>query len=371
MAFVGKSFNQLLVDLQKALEAEGAAVTDFNKGSILYTIGRALMRVVADGYLAAEDIAQDATPVTAKADVLEMDANTFGLEKNFGSYAFGTLIAKPKGSQSATIRKDDTLVIGGQAVMTVDQDTLLAPPFALVPVAMGVVGSRWNLPAGTEVVPDRDDLKDTFTFLVGNSLDTSGQPVGGFTGGQNTESDDHLRNRLALRILSLSRGTNPAVNGAAAGFPFLKSVEIMEHSPMIGMMTLYVDDGTAEPVVDLNTRRLIMENLEDVRGVGIGVVIKAVEKISDDIVIDIKVPRDNLGRPLIPLDQAKSAVGTKVSDMLLDFKQGDPLYLSRLIDLAFEAEKELLDAKVKSPKADVVPEPGQVFRAKSVTVNAS
>ena len=369
--FVGKSFEELQTDLQNALLAEGAAVTDLNKGSILYTIGRGLLRLLADGYREAEGISADSTPATATDEALELTGNMLGLEKNLGSNAQGYLIATPKGLVEAQAKAGDMFIVGGAAVMVVQATTLMAPPYALVPVKMGIIGSRWNLAAGVTVKAAREDLNDSFSFAVGSALDVNNQPVGGFSGGQDIEVDDHLRDRIALRILALQKGTNPAVTGATDGMPFVKSVKIAEHSPMMGMLTLYVDDGTASPSLDAVLRAKIMDELYDVRSTGIGVVLKSIEKLTGDIVLAIKVPKDSLGRPLIPYEEAQTTVSNAVSDALFSFNQGEPLYLSQLVSLAREAEPRLLDVKVESPLEDVIPTAGQVFRPSKVMVSAS
>ena len=363
MPITPKTLEQLVQAVSVELEALNSPVTDMNEGALLGTIVRAIMAQEAELWRALQEVEQDSNLATATGTSLDLLVNAFGMSRKQGSVASGAVVAVPRSPNKIAIIGQGEFILIGTGVFIVKQTTTLAAPYSIVPIESGTVGARWNLSENTTATAARAALNDDFTFAVGTSVGTDGRPKGGLAGGTDVELDADLRRRFADFLISLVRGTYKAVLLAVQSMDEIKSATLIENQPMIGFISLYIDDGSANPTLTEDLKTKILTKLLDWRAAGIGVRLLPMQKVSMDVLIDLQVSKD-----VIP-SQVEQAVTQAINSLLNGYTQGQTLRLSKLVDIAFDTVG-VINATVVKPTGDVIIQPQQAFRAKTVVVSA-
>lgn len=363
MAIQAKTIEQILQDISDSLVAQGALVNDMGDGAKLRMIARAFAAPLAEAWSDLAAVERDSNIATARNDSLDLLVNTFGLFRKTGNQAAGSLLAIPYDPTTVEVIQPGEIFLVGNSTLVSTGEAVLASPYALVPAEAGLPGSRFNLPGNTVVLAARDVLNEKFAFVVGETLNAQGQGVGSFAGGEDREEDDDLRGRFADFIQSLTRATYKAVYQAVLGIPDIKSLTLVENVPMIGFISLYVDDGSSNTAIGAGLKAQIEETLLEWRAAGIGLRIRPLEKVVDDVVVDLTVDKT-----VVPAD-VEAAVTTALERLLNGYAMGETVYLSRIVDVAFNTPG-VRNVRVLGPTEDVTVRAHQVFRPRSVSVNA-
>lgn len=364
MAINPPTIEELLQEISLALAEEGAAINDMNQGAKLKQIAQAYARPLAEAWNLLRVVARDSNPATARGASLKLLVNTFGMYEKTGSPAEGYVLAQPTSNGNQGQLNQGDLLFFGDATFVVMETTLLGAPYGLVPIQAGNIGTQHRLPANTTLVSANSALNTSFTFKVGSSLNGLAQPVGGMTGGEDEETDDQIVARFADYISSLTRGVYKAVYQAALSIPGIRSLSLVEFRPMIGMCTLFIDDGSSSPTVATGLQTLIQDTLREWRAAGVPVKVRAMEKVQEAVELDIQVA------PGYVVETVEQAANAALTTVLNNYTYGQTLYTSRLVDIAHV--EGVLSAKVKSPLGEkVTVNPNQVFRPLSVKVNGS
>jgi uncharacterized phage protein gp47/JayE len=198
---------------------------------------------------------------------------------------------------------------------------------------------------------------------VGDAFTNGSVPIGGLRFGQDRETDDELRERFVLAIKSLVRGTYVAVYQAILSIPGIRSLTLLENTPMIGFIQLHVDDGSSNTTVSSALRQLIDDQLFEWKAAGIGYRAYMLDKVFADVVVNVRV-----SRTAVPAT-VEAAVESLLSQSLGLYALGQVLEPSKLVDLAFNVPG-VESVEVVSPLEPVEVQAQQVFRPRSVTANA-
>lgn len=364
MAIVPKTVEEILDDITDSLAEQAAGSIDAGSGTVLGALVRSFAAPLATLWQDLQVVERDSNIATAEGDSLDLLVNTFGMSRNTGSYASGNLIATPKALSNVANVQAGEFFLFGSLVLTVTATTSLQAPYSVIPVQVGTLGSDFNLPANVEVLSATADLNSKFKFAVGSSLDSRGLPNGGLSGGVDPELDSELRSRFANFLQSLTRATYQAVLQALQAIPELRSVALVDAAPMPGFISVYVDDGSTDTQVSATTRALVESALFEWKAAGVGVRIYVLDKVVQPVVVNIRVSSDS-----VP-SSVEQAVRQALTTLLSGYAQGQSLYVSKLVDVAFNTPG-VLDAKIVAPTADVLVQDYQAFRASSVTVNVS
>lgn len=364
MAIVPKTVEEIIDEITTSLAEQSAGSVDAGSGTVLGAMVRSFAAPLATLWQDLQIVERDSNIATAEGSSLDLLVNTFGMSRNTGSYAEGSLVATPKALGNVGNVQAGDYFLYGNLILTVTQTTSLQAPYSIVPVQSGTLGSDFNLPANVEVVSANADLNTKFKFAVGSSVDSRGLPSGGLSGGTDPELDTGLRDRFANFLQSLTRATYQAVLQALQAIPELRSVALLDAKPMPGFISVYVDDGSTNTEVSEATRELVESALLEWRAAGVGVRVYMLDKVVAPVVLNIRVDSNSV--PSAVAQTVRQALTTA----LAGYAQGQSLYLSKLVDIAFNTQG-VLDARVTAPAEDVVVQPYQAFRASSVTVNVS
>lgn len=364
MAIVPKTVDEIIAEITTSLVAQQAGSVDSGTGTVLGALVRSFAGPLATLWQELQIVERDSNIATAEGESLDLLVNTFGMSRNSGSYAEGSLIATPRAPSNVGNVTEGDYFIYGDLVLVATATTSLQAPYSIIPVRSGTLGSDYNLPANLEVLCAKAATNTNFKFSTGSLLDSRGLPSGSFSGGTNAELDNELRDRFANFLQSLTRATYQAVLQALQAIPELRSVALLDAKPMPGFISVYVDDGSTASEVSAATKDLVEQALFDWRAAGIGVRVYMLSKVVRPVVLNITVDSNSV--PAAVAQTVRQAITTALSG----YAQGQSLYLSKLVDIAFNTAG-VVDAKVVAPTTDVIVQTHQAFRASSVTINVS
>jgi uncharacterized phage protein gp47/JayE len=371
MAIVAKSLDDVLSDLSDYLVEEGSKVildrdrlNDFNQGAKLKIFTRAVGRAVSDCWRSLSEVERDASIASATEESLDLLVSTFGLSRKLGSTAVGFMIAIPNSvGVTATLNTGDVFTVNNGTLVVMDS-RIIAGPYAIVPIQSVNPGVNWNLTAGTALKAARTSLNSSFKFFVGSSLSVLGVPQGGMSGGEDQELDDDLRARFADYIQSLVKATFKAVSQAVRSVAGVRSVSIVEYFPQIGFFSCYIDDGSANPTVSTGLISAVEAVLFETRAAGVGVKVRAMEKNTADVELEVTI-----NRSVVPAT-VEAEIIANLTAALNNYSLGQPLFTSKLSDIAHNTDGVIGVKVVKPTGLKYEIEPQQVFRPRSIVVNA-
>jgi len=364
MAIVPKTVNDILTEISDSLVDSYAVSTDVGAGTVIGALVRSFAAPLADLWASLADVERDSNIATATGDSLDLLVNSFGMTRSQGSSAMGYVIAQPKALTNVGVVTEGSNFIYGNLLLVVGSDTALQAPYSRIPVTAGTLGADFNLPAGTVVLSTNPTLNTQFSFVVGNQLNGANLPEIGLVGGQDPESDTELRARFASYLQSLTRATYQAVLQALQSIPSLKSVALLDATPMPGFISVYVDDNSAATEVSEEIKTAVDQALYEWKAAGVGVRLYMLDKVVAPVTINLVV--DSASIPATVQQTVRQAIIA----LLNGYAQGQPLYVSKLVDVAFNTAG-VVDVKVVSPAEDVAVGTHQAFRASAVTVNVT
>ena len=124
---------------------------------------------------------------SAGGEYLDRRASEFGIQRKPGIKATGAVTFT--GSNGTTVRAGTIATTGDGLRYVTDSDVMIAPDTATVNVTATDVGVAYNVPAG--------EVSRMHRNLVGVQSVTNAEPI---MGGQDTETDEALRERLLIRM---------------------------------------------------------------------------------------------------------------------------------------------------------------------------
>lgn len=342
-----------------------AQITDLNQGSKFKQYVQAIMVPIARIWSNLQDVSETSNIATATGEPLTLLVQALGYYPNTGSPSKGNVLAIPKASSNTGTLNAGDILIYNNASFVVLTSTTLASPYSVIPVQSANLGTQWNLPANTALVSGSDTLNSKFSFLVGNSLNAQGVPTGGLADGTDAATSDQIRSGFADYIKSLTRGVYKAVYQAALTIPGILSVALVEFAPLIGMMTLYIDDGSSNVTVDPTLSQTIQNTLIEWRAAGAGLVIQMMDKVLQACTINVVGAVDT--DPVALQAQVEAALTTALNN----YGYGQSFYPSNMVSIAFTVPNVVSASVVAPTVAEVTVGPNEVFRPLSVTANVT
>jgi uncharacterized phage protein gp47/JayE len=215
---------------------------------------------------------------TAEVEMLDRHARLWGLTRKAAAFATGTV----------DFTGTDTTIIPSGTLLT-DDDGIQFETLAQVTITGGVAsvianasepGNDGNIDAGTVL-----ELVEPISGVL-----TAEAATGGFTGGQDGESDAELRIRIDERI------STPPAGGTAYDFErWAKEVTgvanawALATTPSAGYVTVVVKASGSNPEPSSALLTLVEDNISDQMPVTANLVVVGVSKVDIDFTIDITV----------------------------------------------------------------------------------
>lgn len=380
-----KTFAQLVQDQAAAIQARAAGLVDFSVGSIVRATSEAIAAVVLwlqgqvltllattraatssgadlDSWIADYAAAPTSVDVTVFARLAATQAvgvATFSRYSTTGQSVIpvGATISTSDGQRQFSVVLDTTnpaysAPLGGY-LMDVGVASLS------VSVLAATAGSAGNAVAGA--------VNTITSAIVGVDTVTN---AAAFTGGLDAESDDALRLRFKQYLASLRQATKPAltyvVNSLQTGVSCLIVRNFQyDGTPHKGFFYVIVDDGTGSPPASL--LNAAGSAIDAHAAAGIEFAVYAPVVVTANVAITLAfVSGANVAA-------TKAAVGAAITAFINTLPLGQPVYLSRVYQVAHNAAAgvaEITSLTLNTFAADVAITQQQVAKAGTVAVTS-
>lgn len=345
---------QILTSMRDSLV--GTALSNFSPYSNVYILYRAVAIALAEQDSLIEGMLSGFHLATATGADLDRRANDYGITRLSGNGARGWVLAKSTEAvllQAGALLTDPT----NRYQYEVTQRAYLGAGIEIPIYVQSTSGSRGsNLPAGTYLT---SSFYPSITFLVGRYRDTSnGSPVGAVDGGSDREVDSDLRGRLLQHLRNRSTSNKDSIYLAVRAVPGISRVVLVEHDPITGYFTVYVDSNDS---VLLTRVRAVVDT---VKAAGVSYLVRAMTPTP--INLDISVT----GTTDIDTDVLRAGLVSFIVNTL----PSSPIYLDTVRGVALKVAGVTRVVSI-TPNSDILPTgQGQVYVPGSIritTINES
>jgi uncharacterized phage protein gp47/JayE len=367
MAVTFKTYEEIINSVKASLEAFGSGITDFRTGSRIGAIISSFSAALADGWNELAALRASFFVNTAAGDDLDNRVSDFGLSRTQGTRATGVVIvAKKAGApQIVTIPQGTILLTSdGANAYEVLNTKFVSSETDFIPVAALLEGSELNISGGTVLLDNNSQFVNTLAFIVGSGFDENGSPIGDIGGGTDPESDESLRTRFPLYLQSLARATEIAVRQAVLGVPGVSAAVVKSGEPVPGYITVSIpsSSGNIGDELPVSLYTAVENALEEWKAVGIGVIIKPVERLDISVVCNAYIPTGSTISPVVWETTVKNAILA----LNPQFTLGKKLRRSELIKVG--NIDGLDNFELVQPAADIIPTSDQII---SLTVRVN
>ena len=236
-----RTIAQILTSMRDSLV--GSVLSNFSPYSNTYILYRAVAIAIAEQDSIMDGLLSGFHLGTATGTDLDKRANDYGITRLAGIGARGWVLARSTEGvllQVGTLLTDPT----SRYQYEVLQRTYVGVGVEVPIYVQSTSGtSSSNLPAGTNLT---SSFYPSMSFTVGKYRDTStGVPVGDIGGGTDREGDDSLRARLLEHLRNRSTSNRDSIYLAVRAIPGISRVVLVEHDPITGYFTVYVDTNDA------------------------------------------------------------------------------------------------------------------------------
>jgi uncharacterized phage protein gp47/JayE len=304
-----RTISQVLDSMRESLE--GGPLSNFSPYSNIYALYRAVAIVIAEQDSIMEGLLSGFHLGTAMGAELDRRALDYGISRLGGVGAKGwVLVRSSQGAMlhAGTLLTDPT----ARYQYEVLQSTYIGVSVEVPVYVTSTSGSSTsNLPAGTYLT---SSFYPSMTFLVGRYRDTSnGRPVSGISGGTDRESDTHLRDRLLQHLRNRSSSNRDSIYLAVRAIPGITKVILIEHEPIAGYFTVYVD--TSDSILLGRVRSVIGK----VKAAGISYLVKPITSIP----VNVEVYVSGSG-------YSPDAITTAIEVLISELPPSTPLLVSSI-----------------------------------------
>lgn len=267
-----KSITEIINSFKANLTNLGSPLASFTNYSNIFMIFRSIGEVISKQYSDLDNYYLNSLLASATGDNLDARAKDFNIIRNQGSFASGYVFA--------TSTVDNTIpvntILNSPNITYQFQTTQSAISTAIgvyIPITALLATELANLNSGTVLTsPFYPNVK----FVVANSVDLTGNYIGGLEGGRSSESDFSFRSRIISQINNQSKGTIDAVINNLSELNITKFF-IKESYPVTGYFTVYVN------TLDQSLIDLVEESLMLVKPIGTAFEIKSIQTTFIDL----------------------------------------------------------------------------------------
>ncbi len=370
-----RNFSELVQRQAAAIQGRASQLIDFAVGSVL----RAVVESNAGIGLWLQAEALRVLLTTRASTSTGVDLDTFVAD--YGLQRLGAQLALGSVTFSRFTPTAQALIPVGATVKTLDGTQtyqVVADPSnsyynaGLNGYVLGAgISSLW-VPVEAVTPGPAANVSAGFVGLISSSIpyvDTVTNAAA-FTGGGEAESDATLRARFVNYILSLSRGTVPAIIFSITNLHLGLQATIVEHenfdkTPNEGFLCCTVATSEIDPVPSgvLLTRAYAAADSYRAGGVWVGVFPATVKPINVRMNLVMASGYDQ--------NLLVGNVGVLVRGYLNTLPLGAPLYLPKLVQLAIESSPGVLSVSFIQTDAgpDVPGDPRVIIRAGVITVS--
>lgn len=351
-----RRYDEIMKSMVSNMVANQNKITDFNEGSVIYTILDTNARIAERLYVAIRQ---------GYNEILKMlPYSPFGFEKKKGLLASGKVIfTREKELKTSSVIPKGTVVSGGGFSFTTTTAGIIREfekESSEISVIANLVGTSSNIKA---------NVIESIDSVVPSDITNVKNPIA-FSGGTDEESDLEFEERFKNYLNGLS-GTNVyAIKNAALSVDSVRSVSIQNHKPPlkdIYNLSIYIDDGSgssSEETIEKVKLAVEGDGTDENPGhLTPGVNIRVLSPTT--IFIDI-----NLSFTVYPTDlvEAENEIKLILAQYINGLSIGKSVILSEIITKLMNLNY-VKDVKIISPDKNVEPDTNQIARLGQVKMS--
>lgn len=213
-----------------------SSITNFSTGSVISMLTKAIATELSNLYSINERLYNAGSVATAIGDDLDNHGEIWGITRDEGSPASGTVLVTISSSGSDLSVTTTTAFVASLAGENlVFTPTVGGTVSAGTSVEFDVVsvnnGYKYNVGSNSisriySSVDLSSELTDQYTTVTNNPLKLDGSS-NLFSGGTNRETDEEYRNRIYLQSQKVGRGTKDSIKSAVENLDIVSSVRII------------------------------------------------------------------------------------------------------------------------------------------------
>lgn len=371
-----KAFSTLVQEQAAAIQGRARKLLDFSVGSVLRAIVESNAGIALWLQAEALRVLLTTRASTSSGDDLDTFVGDYGLQRLGAQFAIGSV------TFSRFTPTAQAVIPVGATVKTLDGALtfqVVADPSnsyynaGLNGYVMGAGIASISVPVEALTPGATGNVQEGFIGLISSSIpyvDTVTNAAA-LIGGGDAESDANLRARFVNYILSLARGTGPAIIFAVTNLRLGLQATVVEHENFDGTPNdgfICVTVATSDPADPVPSSALMQQAYaaaDSYRAAGVWVgVFPAIKKL-----VDVRmnlVFADGYDQNLLI-----GNCGLVVRGYLNTLPLGAPLYLPKLVQLALESSPGILSVSFiqTSEGPDVPGDPRVIIRAGVVTIS--
>ncbi|VVC75982.1 hypothetical protein AQUSIP_12830 [Aquicella siphonis] len=370
-----QDFTTLVRNQIAAIQASSTDLLDFTTGSVLLALIEANTAGVAlwlQG-LASYDLSL-ARAATSNGTDLDSWMADFGFVREPATYATGTV------TFARTDASIQTLIAVGAQVQTSNAVAVFSVTADTTDPNYNASLNGYVLNAGITsiTVPVQATVAGTSGNVGANTITVAISPIAyvdtvtnaaSFTNGMNAENDADFRARFVLYLASLSKATYSAIAYAIETVTGVTSYSITENedysgTTKYGYFYVVVDDGTGTPSGGFIST--VNDAVDAVRGLTItfGVFAPIVVTVDAAMTVTAATGYDH--------GAVAALVETAIEDYLNNLDLGEPVYYTRIMQIAYDASPGVLNVSgytLDGGTSDIAITAKQIAKAGTVTIS--
>lgn len=332
-----RSVNEIIDGFRKRLASLSSPLANFAQYSNIYSLFRSVASVLTEQDTRLINAIDQSFISTANGSNLDRRATDYGFYRILGSKAKGSILIKS--NKKGVIKKGSILTTSSNANQyEVESDIYLIPGEVSGRIVSVNQGSYLNLPSNTKLY---SIVYKDVDITVGYSRDViNGKAIGDISGAKDQESDEEFRSRIKRHIgrRNTDVGSLTYLKEELLKVPYLSKVYILNHKPVPGYFSIYVDTRDSKHI---NSLYLLVSSLKPLGSLPL---IKPLNQTP----LSIRVECFDVS--LGTADQVKNELKDAISLYISSFQIGQSLSLPELKSVCYQIYPK---SKVLSPSTDI------------------
>lgn len=334
---MSRTLEQIIDDIKSQFKDTALETAANNKGN-LFSLIRGMALTCFNQEQLIQSIVNSKLLSSVSGLQLDLYANNYGLTRRVGTSSFGSVIVKS--FIQSTIPEGTLLQTANGLLSFQTTRSTNIPPNKEVTIPIVSLSKSYdaNLFSQTELIsPNFPQL----TILVGTFRDSLGQSIGYLSGGSSSEDDNSLRNRVNTYINNKGLVTLPTIKALVQNY--VSDVYFVEGRPAAGYTTVYINTS------DQLTIDLITNKLQDIKALGVLLIIKPIQYESIDLTIDVIINKSTTDSITVISNNIKQAINIYFSQLSI----GESLIINELS--SFISSYTGYTNKVNKPTTNIIP----------------
>lgn len=239
------NINDLQQIFSTTVTQENELLNDFSKGSVLYTLGRAISTTVYEQLNAISNQRDNFFWSTSRGSSLDSIAALHGVTRKTGSYASGSALytSSSQNNNNTEIINPGTIFtdpISSSQYISLNSSPITTYSFTEVriPLLATAPGFIYNISANKNLICS---VYPTSSCQVGAIRNVNGVVCGDIIGGTDIESDTELRSRISQTLLGSNSLNTQNFYNKILSLPFINYVQL--DIPISGYLRIAIDSS--------------------------------------------------------------------------------------------------------------------------------